>query len=392
MDGGTLLGRFLASLRYVLICLGTGVVAAAGLPVFLCSPSLLDGFADFHRRQVACLLGETFTPVPRAHPRYGDGATGQDIIWLLAHGIPGTMVCAGAISLCGKAINWLSAPVWWTLVPPEERGTVIAWTVDSWPLAIASFFVGAVLAVLAAVAVVLLARLHVLGSRPLLATDGREDLRQRVVELSATRAAALDAHDAELRRIERDLHDGAQAGIVAVSLRLGMIDRALRTRPEQVPGLVEEARQVTGQALDSLRQLVRGIYPPVLMDLGLHEAVRSLAALCQVPTEIDFDEGHAGAGPRAPAAVEAAAYFVVSEALTNVAKHSGAASASVRIRIDERRVGVRVQDNGRGGAVEGAGGGIAGIRRRVAAFDGTTVLTSPPGGPTVLEVEIPCGS
>ncbi|TBO56642.1 sensor histidine kinase [Streptomyces kasugaensis] len=406
--------RFPPSAGYVLVCLGTGLAGLLALYAlaivfalclvgtgFLLLPTALRAlrrFAEFHRRQVSrqlrvgvathYRLPDEGAP-PGAPPSLRDPAVRKDLVWLLAHSVPGTLTCVAALSACGRAVNWLSAPVWWRLVP-RERGSVIMITVDSWPKAIGAMAVGVGYAVAAAAVLSLLARLHALGSRRLLTARARVPLAQRVKHLSVTRAEALDAHDAELRRIERDLHDGAQAGIVAVSLRLGLIRRALKNRPEQVPEMVEATQQLTQQALDSLRQLVRGIYPPVLIDRGLVDAVRALAALSAVPTRIDIDER--AAPLRAPAAVEAAAYFVISETMTNIAKHSGADSALVWLRITERGISLRVEDNGRGGASEHAGSGIMGVRRRVAAFDGSTELTSPPGGPTVLRVEIPCGS
>ncbi len=409
-----LFGRFPQAIGYVVLCLGTGL---AGLGLFyllvvtlaLCLVGtgflllplvlrLLRRVAEFHRRRVSRILGTEVVTHYRGvdgdtrRPRLsmGDPAVRKDIVWLLAHSILGTTLCVAAISACGGAVNWLSAPLWWRLAP-RERDAVIIITVDSWPKAIGAMFVGVVYAAVAAGIVVALARVHALGSRKVLVTRARVPLEQRVQELSVTRAEALDAHDAELRRIERDLHDGAQAGIVAVSLRLGMIKRALKARPDQVPEMVDATQQLAQQALESLRQLVRGIYPPVLIDRGLIDAVRALTALNEVPTSIDIEDD-AAAAPRAPAAVEAAAYFVVSEALTNVAKHSGADSALVRLRIGARSISIHVEDDGRGGASEHAGSGIMGVRRRVAAFDGTTELVSPPGGPTVLRVEIPCGS
>ncbi|MGW7574654.1 sensor histidine kinase [Streptomyces sp. NPDC054765] len=406
--------RFPPAAGYILLCLGTGLAGVLFLYAliivlalclvgtgFLLLPLALRGLrrvAEFHRRRVSRQLGvevvthyrglDTDPKPPKLS--LSDPAVRKDVVWLLTHSLLGTTVCIAAVSACGGAVNWLSAPLWWRLAP-LERDSVIMINVDSWPKAIGAMFMGVGYAVVAAAVVSLLARLHALGSRRLLIARTQIPLAQRVQELSVTRAEALDAHDAELRRIERDLHDGAQAGIVAVSLRLGMIKRALNARPEQVPEMVDATQQLAQHSLESLRQLVRGIYPPVLIDRGLVDAVRALTALNEVPTKIDIEDSERSP-LRAPAAVEAAAYFVVSEAMTNIAKHSGADSALVRLRITERSISIQVEDNGRGGASEHSGSGIMGVRRRVAAFDGTTELTSPPGGPTVLRVEIPCGS
>ena len=393
--------RFAPAAAYVLVCLGTGLAGLVLIVViavtcalclagigFLLLPGvlrLLRTYAQFHRRLVGRMLG---TEVRTA----SDPVVRTDLLWLLCHSVPGTALCALALVVCGHAVNWLTAPVWWQLLP-SQRDRIILITVDSWWKALAAAVVGIGYAFVAMALMRPLALLHAQASRRLLTAlpRPRAGLAQRVRELTLTRAEALDAHGAELRRIERDLHDGAQADIVAVSLRLGMIRRALERRPDQVPDLVDTAQQLAEQALDSLRLLVRGIYPPVLADRGLVEAVRALAALCPVPTGIDLGEA-AEPTLRAPAAAEAAAYFVVSEALTNVAKHSGARTALVRLRTTAEAISILVRDDGHGGAAEGAGSGITGLRRRVAAFDGSTELSSPPGGPTVLKVEIPCGS
>ncbi|MFB7617874.1 sensor histidine kinase [Kitasatospora sp. NPDC056181] len=407
--------RFPPAAGYVLLCFGTGVAALALLYLLaavlvLCLVGtgllLLPGalravrrFAQFHRGRVGRLLGtEVRTPYrdlePGAsapgRPSLRDPAVRKDLLWLLTHGVAGTALCLAALAVCGRAVNWLTAPVWWRLAP-AQRDRIILLDVDSWPKAVAALFGGVGYALVAMAVLRLLAGVHAHASRRLLTARPRDALAQRVRELAVTRAEALDAHGAELRRIERDLHDGAQADLVAVSLRLGMIRRALAQRPEQVPELVDSAQRITEHALESLRHLVRGVHPPVLADRGLGEAARALTALCGVPTRIDLDEAD-GPPPRAPAAAEAAAYFVISEALANVARHSGAQNALVRLRVTAGAIAIRVEDDGRGGAAEGAGSGIPGLRRRVAAFDGTTELSSPPGGPTVLKVEIPCGS
>ncbi|MEV7778436.1 sensor domain-containing protein [Kitasatospora sp. NPDC088351] len=407
--------RFPPTAGYLLICLGTGLAGVAvaylmiavlalclvgtGFPLLPGALRVVRRFAEFHRGRVGRLLGagvrtpyRDLEPGPAAprRPSLRDPAVRKDLLWLITHSVAGTALCAVALTVCGHAVNWLTAPVWWKLAP-SERDAIILLNVDSWPKAVAAAFVGVGYAVVAMAAVRLLAGAHARASRWLLTARPRVALAQRVRELAVTRTEALDAHDAELRRIERDLHDGAQAAIVAVSLRLGMIKRALGQRPEQVPEMVDATQLIAEQALESLRHLVRGIYPPVLADRGLNDAVRALTAHCAVPARIDIDET-AGPPPRAPAAAEAAAYFVISEALTNVAKHSGARSALVRLRVTADAIAIRVEDDGRGGATEGAGSGLPGLRRRVAAFDGTTELFSPPGGPTVVKVEIPCGS
>ncbi|MEV0091464.1 sensor histidine kinase [Streptomyces sp. NPDC050738] len=217
-----------------------------------------------------------------------------------------------------------------------------------------------------------------------------ESMAQRIAQLTESRAGAVEAHGAELRRIERDLHDGAQARIVALSLRIGLAKQLLDRDPAGARLRLDEAQDGAEAALAELRHGVRGIHPPVLTDRGLAGAVRALAADVSVPVDVEL----AGVqdGRRLPAAIEAAAYFVVAEALTNISKHSGADRARVRIAREARTLRVIIGDDGRGGADEGAGSGLVGIRRRVAALDGTTRIASPVGGPTEIEVELPCAS
>ncbi|CAM5738790.1 histidine kinase OS=Streptomyces alboniger OX=132473 GN=CP975_09765 PE=4 SV=1 [Streptomyces alboniger] len=226
-------------------------------------------------------------------------------------------------------------------------------------------------------------------STALLMPSPQTRLAARVEELKETRADAIAAHGAELRRIERDLHDGAQARLVALSMRIGLAKRAYDRDPDAARKLLDDAQDQAEQALTELRQVVRGIHPPILTDRGLAGAVRALASGSGLAVTVD--DGGLDEGVRAPAAVEAAAYFVVAEALTNAAKYSGSPSADVRLARTRRGLSVRVRDEGRGGADEtGDGSGILGMRRRVAALDGTVEVTSPVGEGTVIEVELPC--
>ncbi|MFC8538923.1 sensor histidine kinase [Streptomyces sp. NPDC057249] len=215
-------------------------------------------------------------------------------------------------------------------------------------------------------------------------------LGQRVAELSESRAGAMESHSAELRRIERDLHDGVQAQLVALSMRVGLARQQVRSDPDAATRWLAEAQEEIDATLAALRGIVRTVHPPVLTDRGLAGAVRALAVSADIPVEMNLaavENGH-----RLPAAVEAAVYFVIAECLTNIRKHSGASHASVRFTRADGSLQVVVADNGRGGAGERGGSGLLGIRRRVAALDGTTEITSPPGGPTRMRVELPCGS
>ncbi|WP_328370312.1 histidine kinase [Streptomyces sp. NBC_00457] len=234
-----------------------------------------------------------------------------------------------------------------------------------------------------------LADLEARWSQALLKPSPQALLAARVEELAATRADAIAAHGAELRRIERDLHDGAQARLVALSMRIGLAQRAYDRDPEAARKLLADAQDQAEEALTELRQVVRGIHPPILTDRGLVGAVRALAASSGLEVTMRVDGG-LEEGPRAPAAVEAAAYFAVAEALTNAAKHSGSRRATVQLERVPRGLRAVVQDEGMGGADDKGGTGLLGIRRRVAAMDGEVTVTSPAGGPTTIAVELPC--
>ncbi|HET8953704.1 MAG TPA: sensor histidine kinase, partial [Solirubrobacteraceae bacterium] len=200
------------------------------------------------------------------------------------------------------------------------------------------------------------------------------------------RAGAVDAAAAELQRIERDLHDGAQARLVALAMDLGMAEERFARDPEGARELVVEAREEAKRALAELRDLARGIRPSLLAERGLGPALTALAARSPIPASVDFD---------IPAdlthAVENATWFVVSEALANTAKHSGATRVLVSVTRVEDRLIVEIVDDGAGGA-SAEGSGLRGLRQRVEALDGTLTVTSPAGGPTSIRAELPCAS
>ncbi|MEU4657400.1 histidine kinase [Streptomyces sp. NPDC023723] len=234
-----------------------------------------------------------------------------------------------------------------------------------------------------------LADLEARWSEALLKPSPKVRLAVRVEELTQTRAGAVAAHGAELRRIERDLHDGTQARLVSLSMRIGLAKRAYESDPRTARRMLDEAQDLADEALIDLRHVVRGIHPPILTDRGLVGAVQALAAGSGLDATLNV-AGLDDPGVRAPAAVEAATYFVVAEALTNAAKHSGSLRASVH--LERTRTGLRaeVRDEGAGGVDEAGGTGVLGMRRRVAALDGSLSVTSPVGGPTVIVVELPC--
>ncbi|MEV6965430.1 sensor domain-containing protein [Hamadaea sp. NPDC051192] len=240
-------------------------------------------------------------------------------------------------------------------------------------------------------------RLHGRWSRLLLKPSGDTALAQRVEQLTLSRADASDAAARELRRIERDLHDGPQARLVALGLRLGTIEALIDTDPAAAKELTVQTQEAAAQALRELREVVRGIHPPVLAERGLADAVRALALDSPLTVTVDID-----LQVRLPEPIEAAAYFSVAEALGNAAKHARARTVAVRLDLlpaggaDPAAEGdvlrMTVRDDGRGGADPANGSGLRGLARRLGIFDGTVTLSSPPGGPTELIMELPCAS
>ncbi|MEU6417372.1 sensor histidine kinase [Streptomyces spiralis] len=264
----------------------------------------------------------------------------------------------------------------------HEAKVLKQWTVTTWPTAFGVAVLGLLLMALCAYVLGVTAGARAELTRLLIASPEGE-LSAKVVELARSRVRLVDAFEAERRRIERDLHDGAQQRLVALTMALGLarLDAPAGPLADQLTKAHEEA----GKALAELRELIHGIHPKVLTDYGLQAAVADAADRCVVPVDIDLEL------PGRPAqAVESAAYFVVCEALANVAKHSGAERARVSGGHRDGLLFLEVRDDGCGGADASAGSGLTGLADRVSVLDGRLALTSPPGGPTLLRVEFPC--
>jgi len=314
-----------------------------------------------------------------------DPATWLDFAWLLPGaitgfvlGLVGFVVTAYGLEgvlhvplLLYGIVDWYGCGVFWPMDNAFE-----AW------LALPQ---GALLLVIGLTAAPWLLWVHYSFARFFLSPTRSAELRRRVQRLTETRADAVDTQAAELRRIERDLHDGAQARLVSLSMNIGLAEELMKRDPDAAVRLLAEARESSGAALADLRSLVRGIHPPVLAERGLDGAVHAIALA--VPADVDLDIDVPG---DLPTPVESAAYFAVAEALANIAKHSGARTATVHMRHTGEALWISVTDDGAGGADPAAGTGLRGIERRLAAFDGTMVVVSPPGGPTVVTMELPC--
>ena len=312
----------------VLLITAIGVVAVIGIWLLPETVLLIRRMAGAKRTQTAAWTGtsipEAYLPITgplRARLRAVvlDPGTYTDLRWMIAYYAYG---CLGLLALPLWPIGLLTDGVWSGLL--GRRPVVL-------PL------------------IARLADLDAAWSAALLKPSPRARLTERVEQLTQTRAGAIAAHSAELRRIERDLHDGAQARLVSLSMRIGLAKRAYERDPQAAWRLLEEAQEQAEEALAELRHVVRGVHPPILTDRGLAGAARALAASSGIEVLVqadDFDEG-----PRAPAAVEAAAYFVVAEALTNAAKHSGSGKAEVWLIRTGTGVRVVVRDDGKGGAL-----------------------------------------
>ncbi|MEW1642202.1 sensor domain-containing protein [Streptomyces sp. NPDC091219] len=327
-------------------------------------------------------------PWTRPFRMLGDPATWRDLRWLpvdmtagfvtallpavlVFYPLEGFALAFGLwrVFTDGTRVGW-----WYGFVPVSGQGS-----------ALLAGLLGAGILAASAVLTPALLRAHFLVTRAVLA-PGAGELAERVRVLTETRRDAVDSSAAELRRIERDLHDGAQARLVAMGMDLGTIEALLEKNPAKARELLARARQSSAEALGELRDLVRGIHPPVLAERGLADAVRALALRMPVATEVGAELG----GGRADAPVESAAYFAVSELLTNAVKHAGADRIWVDLRYAEGALRISVTDNGTGGAVVGAGSGLSGVERRLGTFDGVLAVSSPAGGPTMVTMEIPC--
>ncbi|MFI6051129.1 sensor histidine kinase [Streptomyces violascens] len=335
------------------------------LPQALAAPALR--LARVERLRVAVFLGGDGT---------GEFTAGRALRYL-ANRCPVGLLGGGALTVLGfgAATTTQVLTGWFRGEKPD--GIAATWPVVTYLLAVGTVVLFLDLAGLAAVAA--LERALV---RRFLGLSERELMRRRIDQLSASRAGIVEAVDAERRRIERDLHDGLQQRLVAMAMLLG---RARRSGSEE---LYAQAHEESQRALDELRQVAWRVYPAHLDDLGLEEALATVAERSSVPVRIRCD---LAARPAPP--IETAAYFTVREAVTNAAKHAGATRIDVQVAVVEEQSGpvlsVRITDDGVGGA-DASGGGLAGLARRTAALDGRFAVLSPPGGPTLVEAELPC--
>ncbi len=385
------LGTALLALAALAWLLGTAALCLVGVGVLLLPTALrlVRAVADRERARLSRWGRPIISPEPlpaRLREALAQGAVRREIGWLVGHSTLGFVLGAAALTIPITTLHDISFPIWWQLVSPESDTVAQGFfTATDWPGAVLVCLIGLTELVIGLLLLPAMAWLQAWPGIRLLSPDRGTDLALRVARLTATRAAALDAHAAELRRIERSLHDGTQNRLVAVTVMIGAARRAVARDPNSSKEFLDRAQDAAEQALAELRGVVRSILPPVLADRSLPDALSALAAACPVSCRIDAE-----LPDRCAVSVEATAYFVVAEALTNVARHSRADNATIQLRRREDRLCVEICDDGVGGASSADGSGLTGIRQRVEAHDGLFALTSPVGGPTTLTVSLPC--
>jgi signal transduction histidine kinase len=378
----------------VLISLGVGLaILTVGIPLLAFTLLLWRWGADTERQRAALVLGEPIARPVRLAPlsprfidrwvaRVRDRTTWRDLGYMLLLGPVGIIAGTITVALWSAAVAALVSPLF---AAGAADGSFLGdlSTAATAGVALASIPIAAV----AAIATRALATGCSALARLLLASDDRTELTERITSLEATRSGAVESADARLRRIERDLHDGAQHRLAYIAMELGRARAKLPNDPEAVDALLADAHDESKRAMRELRDLVRGIHPSVLSDRGLDAALSGLAERASVPVEINTSLSE-----RLPPAVETAAYYVVAETLTNAGRHSGASHAEVDVRREGPHVVVAIRDDGRGGARRKPGSGLEGLAQRVEALDGTLIVDSPEGGPTTITARVPCAS
>jgi signal transduction histidine kinase len=375
-----------------------------GVPIFAATMAVWMAGARVERWRFALCFGGPvpvpYRPLPagsllaRALARARDIAVWRDLLYLLLLFPVGTFDLVIVVVALGAPLSLVAMPLYfWAIHGRGPAGLSNLFTIlnqiDDLPKAVLAAFIGILWLLLGQYLVAGIARGHAALARTLLGPthQSQEVLEGRIATLSKSRSRIMGVSVSERQRIERDLHDGAQQRLVALALDLGMAKDKLAVDPVAAQMLVAAAHEEAKQALAEIRNLVRGIYPAVLADRGLDAAISALAGRCPVPVAVtvELDE-------RPSEMVESTAYFLIAEALANVAKHSQATEAWVDVRRDNDRLLVDITDNGVGGADPTRGTGLAGLGDRVAALDGQFAVSSPPGGPTRISGVLPCES
>ena len=377
------------------LSLGLAVTVIGGAAALAATLTAVSALGNWERRRAATFLGVVVAaPVPnRAPHRFGwlgrviaDSSRWKALAYAAVQPIVGSTLFALIVSVWAGALALIALPLYVRALPGDAARLLLT---DISPGRESYVAAGVGLVLLLAAPALTLAAGHVDAAlvRSLLGASRKAELEAQVVEASTRRVAAVDSAEAERRRIERDLHDGAQQRLVSLGMTLGMAREKLDHDPEKARALIEEAHLDAKAAMTELRAIARGIHPAVLDDRGLDAALSALAARAPVPVAINVRLPR-----RMGVTLEGAAYYVVSETLTNMAKYAAATNATVDIGVAGDRLVVSITDNGRGGAAVQPDGGLAGLRDRVAALGGTLEISSPLGGPTRITVEMPCES
>ncbi|WP_031469268.1 sensor histidine kinase [Sciscionella sediminilitoris] len=322
----------------------------------------------------------------RLHWRIGDATMWRELGWAVVNPVSGAV---SAFVPAALALNGLFgivlAALWWQGIHLGTNNWYAFIPMNSAASPYLALVFGLVQLAVCVPVAPLFVRGHAALTAGMLRPSERTRLNRRVEHLTRTRTEATDSQASELRRIERDLHDGAQARLVAMGMTIDAAENLLESNPEAVRALLSEVKASSRKALDELRDLVRGIHPPVLADRGLADAIRAL--VMESPLRVDVTAELSG---RAAPPIESAAYFAASEAFSNIVKHAHATSAEIRVSHREGMLRVEVGDNGCGGADPARGTGLAGVERRLGSFDGFVTVVSPVGGPTLVTIAIPC--
>jgi signal transduction histidine kinase len=375
-----------------LVC-ALAITVVGGAAVLAGTLAVTSMLARFERRRAAGLLGTSIVaPAYKKGPhRFGwignmitDRARWKELAYSFVQSIVGPTLFSLMIAVWAGALALIALPLYIQALPGDTAHLLIT-DIKSGRRIAAATAAGLALLVAAPFLTLLFGRLEAALVRSLLGTNRTAELEAEVVEVSARRSAAVDAAEAERRRIERDLHDGAQQRLVALGMTLGLAREKMDSDPEQARALMDEAHADAKAAMVELRSIARGIHPAVLDDRGLDAALSAIAAKAPVPVSINVN-----LPKRMGVTLEGAAYYVVAESLTNMAKHANATHASIDIGVHDGKLLVAVSDNGRGGAEVRPDGGLAGLRDRVAALGGTLAVSSPVGGPTTVKVDMPC--
>ena len=391
-----LLSGLVTSIVAFVVCI-TGITLSVtlgmliiGFPVVLLTFVCCRWLAAVERRRAGLVLGAPIAAVYRPPSEDGrlaarlkaaahDPQRWKDIAYLALFGAVGPICGTIWLLLWAVAITGLTIPAWWWAIPGGTE--YLSFTIDSWEESIGAAAIGVAMLPIA----LLVQRPFALFLAHLARWLLGPSLAARVERLTETRAGVVDAATTELQRIERDLHDGAQARLVALAMDLGMAEERFDRDPDSARELLGTARREAKRALSELRDLARGMRPSLLEERGLGPAIAALAGRSPVPATATVDVAR-----KPPAPVETAAWFVVSEALANAAKHSDAGRVTIWLTQRNGSLQVQVVDDGRGGA-DPAGAGLKGLAQRVEALDGTLEVNSPPGGPTVVRALLPCG-